>query len=180
MQHSDERSQPIFAEAEQSCHSEDNYFDGIIRFTNTSSISDVEEHVDQTSQNNFIPAKQESTKDKAPIINIPESQAIDTSHYLQQQAISNSIPHKEIDLDINLPDDYFLDEDKEDIVEQDTFVYDIEVPQDEYHITGIDVTGDNTTVQVEKPVLNHFTADEARIPTEKLVAYLSLNVYRNT
>ena len=40
-------------EAEQLCTSEDNYFDGIIRSTNTSTILEVEEQVDQTSQNNL-------------------------------------------------------------------------------------------------------------------------------
>ena len=44
--------------AEQLCASEDNYFDGIIRSTNTSPILEVEEQVDLTSQNNLVPATQ--------------------------------------------------------------------------------------------------------------------------
>ena len=44
-------------EAEQLHTSEDNYFDSIIRSTSTSPILEVEEHVDQTSQNNLVPAK---------------------------------------------------------------------------------------------------------------------------
>ena len=43
---------------------EGNYFDGIIRSTNTSPILKVEEQVDQTSQNNLVPAKQEFIDEK--------------------------------------------------------------------------------------------------------------------
>ena len=46
-------------DAEQLRTSEDNYFDGITRSTNTSPILEVEEQVYHTSQNNLVPAKQE-------------------------------------------------------------------------------------------------------------------------
>ena len=51
-------------DAEQLHTSEDNYFDGIIRSTNTSPILEVEEQIDQTSQNNLVPAKQEFIDEK--------------------------------------------------------------------------------------------------------------------
>ena len=51
-------------DAEQLCASGDNYFDGIIRSTNTSPILEVEEQVDQMSQNNLVPAKQEFIDEK--------------------------------------------------------------------------------------------------------------------
>ena len=78
-------------DAEQLCTSEDNYFDGTIRSTNTSPMLEVEEQVDQTSQNNLFPAKQEFTDEKESVINIPESQKIDTGYPSQWQAVSNSI-----------------------------------------------------------------------------------------
>ena len=43
-------------EAEQLRAPEDNYFDSIIRYTNTSPILELEEQVDQTLQNNLVPA----------------------------------------------------------------------------------------------------------------------------
>ena len=70
-------------DAEQLHASEDNYFDGIIRSTNT--ILEVEEQVDQTSQNNVVPAKQQFIDEKESAINIPKSQQIDTSYSSQWQ-----------------------------------------------------------------------------------------------
>ena len=112
---------------------EDNYFDGIIRSTNTSPILEVEEQVDQTSKNNLVPAKQEFINERESAINIPESQKIDTSYSSQWQTVSNSISHQDIDLDANLPDDQLQDKEKEDPMEQDTLVYDTDVSQDEYY-----------------------------------------------
>ena len=121
-------------DAEQLRTSEDNYFGGIIRSTSTSPILEVEDQVDQTSQNNLIPAKQEFIDEKESVINIPESQKIDTGYSSQWQAVSNSISHQDINLDANLPDDQLQDKEKEDPEEQDTFVCDPDVSQDEYYI----------------------------------------------
>ena len=46
-------------DAEQLCASEANYFDDTVRSTNTSPMSEMEEQVNQTSQNNLLTAKQE-------------------------------------------------------------------------------------------------------------------------
>ena len=119
-------------DAEQICALEDNYFDSIIRSTNTSPILEVEEQVDRTFQNNLVPAKQEFIDEKESAINIPESQEIDTYYSSQWQAVSNSISHQDIDLDANLPDNQLQDKEKEDPEEQDTLVYDPDVSQDEY------------------------------------------------
>ena len=110
-------------DAKQLRASEDNYFDGTIRSTNTSPILKVEEQVDQTSQNNLVPAKQEFINEKESAINIPESQKIDTSYFSQWQAVSNSISHQDIILNANLPDDQLQDKEKEDPEEQDTLIY---------------------------------------------------------
>ena len=154
-------------EAEQLHTSVDNYFDHIIRSTNTSPILEVEEHVDQTSQNNLVPAKQEFINEKESVINILESQTIDTGYSSQWQAVSNSISHQDIDLDANLPDDQLQDKEKEDHEEQDTLVYDSDVSQDEYYSTAIDVTADSMTVQMGKPAIEPFTTDDVMIPNEK-------------
>ena len=105
-------------DAEQLRISEDNYFDGVIRSTNTSPVLEVEEQVDQTSQNTLVPAKQEFIDEKELAINIPESQKIDTGYSSQWQAVLNSISHQDIDLDANLPDDQLQDKEKEDPKEQ--------------------------------------------------------------
>ena len=154
-------------EAEQLRASEDNYFDGIIRSPNTSPILEVEEQVDQTSQNNLVPAKQEFINEKESAINILESQKIDTGYSSQWQTVSNNISHQDIDLDANLPDDQLQDKEK-DPQEQDTLVYDPDVSQDEYYSTATDVTADSTTIHMGKPGIEPFTTDDITIPNEKV------------
>ena len=109
-------------DAEQLHASEDNYFDSTIKSTNTSPVLEVEEQVDQTSQNNLFSAKQEFINEKESAINIPESQKIDTSYPSQWQAVSDSISHQGIDLDANLPDDQLQDEEEQDPMEK-TLLY---------------------------------------------------------
>ena len=153
-------------EAEQLCTSEDNYFDGTIRSTNTSPILEVEEQVDQTSQNILVPAKQEFIDEKESAINILESQKINTSYSLQWQVVPNTISHQDIDLDANLPDDQLKDKEKEDPKEQDTLVYNPDVSKDEYYSTAIDVTADSMIIQMGKPVIESFTTDNVTMPNE--------------
>ena len=62
-----------------------NYFDDTTRPTNTSPMSEMEEQVNQTSQNNLPTAKQESIHEIESAINIPESLKTDTGHPLQGQ-----------------------------------------------------------------------------------------------
>ena len=155
-------------DAEQLHALEDNNFDGTIRSTNTSPMLAVEEQVDQTSQNNLFPAKQEFINEKESAINIPECQNIDTGFSSQWQAVSNSISYQDIDLDTNLPDDQLQDEEEQDSVEQDTLVHDTDVSQDEYDSTAIDVNADSMTIQMGKPVTEPFTTDDITIPNEKV------------
>ena len=147
---------------------EDNYFDCIIRSTNTSPILEVEEQVDLISQNNVVAAKQEFIHGKESAINIPESQKIHTSYSSQWQAVPNSISHQDIDLDANLPDDQLQDKAKEDPEQQDILVYDPDVSQDEYYSTAIDVITDSMATQMGKPVIEPFTTDDITIPNEKV------------
>ena len=155
-------------EAEQLRASEDNYFDSIIRSTKTPPILEVEEQVDQTSQNNLVPAKQEFIDEKESAVNILESLKIDTSYSSHWQTVSNNISHQDINLDANLPDDQLQDKEKEDPKEQDTLVYDPDVSQDEYYSTAIDVTADSMTVQMGKPGIEPFTTYDIKIPNEKV------------
>ena len=158
-------------DTEQLHASEDNYFGGTFRTTNTSPILELEEQVDQTSQNNLVPAKQEVINEKDAAINILESQKIDTGYSSQWQAVSNSILHQDINLDANPsedPDDQLQDKEEEDPTEEDTPVYYTDVSQDEYHSTAIDIIADSMTIQMGKPVIEPFTTDDITIPNEKV------------
>ena len=67
-------------DAEQLCASEANYFDDTVRPTNTSPMSEMEEQVNQTSQNNLLTAKQEFINETESAINIPEFLKTDTGY----------------------------------------------------------------------------------------------------
>ena len=75
-------------DTEQLRASEANYFDDTVRPTNTSPMSETEEQVNQTSQNNLPTAKQESIDETESDINILESLKTDISHPLQQQTVT--------------------------------------------------------------------------------------------
>ena len=61
---------------------EANYFDDTTRPTNTLSMSEATEQVNEPSQNNQPPAKQESMEEVESAINIPESLKLDTGRTL--------------------------------------------------------------------------------------------------
>ena len=122
-------------DAEQLHASEANYFDDTVRPTNISPMSEMEEQVNQTSQNNLLTAKQEFIDETELAINIPESLKTDTGHPLQWQAVPNSTSHQGIDIDANLQHDQLQDEEEQGHVEQDTIVYDVDVFHDDYDCT---------------------------------------------
>ena len=77
-------------DAEQLRATEANYFDDTVRPTNTPPMSEMEEQVNQTSQNNLPAAKQESIDETESAINILESLKTDTGHPLQWQTVPKS------------------------------------------------------------------------------------------
>ena len=74
-------------DAEQLFALEVNYFDDTARPTNTSLMSETEEQVNKTPQNNLPTAKQESIEEVELAISIPESLNTDTSHTLRWQTV---------------------------------------------------------------------------------------------
>ena len=92
-------------DTEQLHASEANYFDDNVRPTNTSRMSEMEEQVKQTSQNNLLTAKQEFIDETESAINILESPKTDTGHPLQWQAEPKCTSHQGTDLDANLQHD---------------------------------------------------------------------------
>ena len=74
-------------DAEQHCGLEVNYFDDTTGPTNTSLMSEATEQVNESSENNLPPAKQESMEEVESAVNIPESLKIDTSHTLRHPPV---------------------------------------------------------------------------------------------
>ena len=126
-------------DAEQLCASEPNYFDDTVRPTNTSLVSEMEEQVNQTSQNNLPTAKQESIDETELVINIPESLKTDTGHPLQQQTVPKRTSQEGIDWNRNHQHDQLQDEDK-----QDTIIHDADVLHHDDDHTAFDTITDST------------------------------------
>ena len=84
-------------DTEQHHASEVNYFEDTIRPTNTSLMSEATEQVNESSENNLPPAKQESMKEVETVINIPESLKIDTGHTLPCQPVLRSTSYHHTD-----------------------------------------------------------------------------------
>ena len=110
----------------------------------------------------MFPVKQEFINEKESATKTPESQKIDTGYL----TASNSISHQGIDLHANLQDDQLQDEEEQDPTKQDTLVHDTDVSQDDYNSTAIDVIADSMTIQLGKPVTEHFTTDDVTVPNE--------------
>ena len=155
-------------DTEQLRASETNYFDDTVRPTNISPMSEMEEQVNQTSQNNLLTAKQEFIDETESAINIPEYLKTDTSHPLQWQAVPNSTSHHGIDLAANLQHDQLQAKKEQDPKEQDTIVHNADVFHDDCDCTAIDTIADGTTIQLEKPVTELFPTDDVTIPNEKV------------
>ena len=103
-------------DVEQLHASEANYFYDTVRLTNTSPMLEMEEQVNQTSQNNQLTAKQEFIDETESAINIPESLKTGTGHPLQWKIVPKSTSHQGTDLDANLQHDQLQDEDKQDTI----------------------------------------------------------------
>ena len=81
-----------FQEAEQLRESEDNYFDGITRSTNSSPILEAEYQEDHTQNNKVVQVKRQLFDTKESSNNILESHLTDTSCSLQHQEATISKP----------------------------------------------------------------------------------------
>ena len=152
-------------DTEQLHASEANYFDCWTYCWTYKHItmSEMEEQVNQTSQNNLRTAKQEFIDKTESAINILESLKTDISHPLQWQAVPKSTSHQGTDLDVNLQHDKLQDED-----EQDTIVYDADVLHDDCGHTAMETIADGSTIQLEKPITELFPTDYVTIPNEKV------------
>ena len=131
-------------------------------------MSEMEEQVNQSSQNNLLTAKQELIDKTESAINIRESLKSDTGHPLQWHPVPNSTSHQGTDLDANLQDDQLQDEEEQDPVEQDTIIYNTDVFHDDYDRTAIDTVAHGMAIQLEKPVIELFPTNDVMVPNAKV------------
>ena len=132
---------------------DDNYFNGWHMATNTSSLQ---------QEANFLDQEEEDDE-----VRVPESNGQDTGmngtspieHNTQYQDELETIPEEEEDPQMT---------EKQDIVEPDTVVYTPDESEEEPFNTAIDDTSDDPTIVMGKPVTTAFVSDDVHIPTEKV------------
>ena len=146
-------------EAAEKCERDDNYFDGQHVATNTSSL---QQEANFLEQDDDVDIDEEDDE-----VKVLESNGQDTSvycaspsgHNIQFQDKLETIPEEEEDSQI---------EEKQDKVNQDIVVFTPDESKEEPFNTAIDDTSDDPIIVMGKPVTTAFISDDVCIPTEKV------------
>ena len=145
-------------EAAEKCERDDNYYDGWHVATNTSSLQ---------QEANFLEQDDEAGSDEEDNeASVPGSNGQDTGvhyrsppgHNIHLQDELGTIPEKE--------EGEPQTEEKQDVVDQDTVVFTPDESEEEPFNTAIDNTADDPTIVMGKPVTTAFISDDVHIPTE--------------
>ena len=149
---------------------DDNYFNGWHMATNTSSLQQEDNLLEQAD---IVDIDEEDDEAR-----IPESKDQDTSEYgtsssghnIQYQEELETIPEEEEEEDPQKEEkqDVPQKEEKQDVVEQDIIVFTPDESKEEPFNTAIDDTSDDPTIVMGKPVTTAFISDDVHIPTEKV------------
>ena len=146
-------------EAAEKCERDDNYFDGRHVATNTSSLQqeanvlEQDEYVDIDEEDDVVRVLESDSKDTGAYCANP------SGHDIQYQDELETIPEEEEDPQM---------EKKQDVVKQDTVVFTPDESEEEPFNTAIDDTSDDPTIVMRKLVTTAFISDDVHIPTEKV------------
>ena len=146
-------------EAAERHERDDNYFDRGHVATNTSSL---QQEANFLEQDDIVDIDEEDNE-----VRVPESNGQDTGvyytspsgHDIQYQEELETIPEEEEDPQM---------EEKQDVVEQDMVVFTPDESEEEPFNTAIDDTSDDPTIVMGKPVTTALISDDVHIPTEKV------------
>ena len=146
-------------EAAEKHERDDNYFDGWHVATNTSSL---QQEANFLEQDEYVDIDEEDN-----IVMVPESDGNDTGTYhanpsghdIQYQDGLETMPEEEEDPQM---------EEKQDVDEQDMVLFTPDESKEEPFNTTIDDTSDDPTIVMGKPVTITFISDDIRVPTEKV------------
>ena len=145
-------------EATEKHERDDNYYDGRHVATNTSSL---QQEANFLEQDDNAGSDEEDNEASAPESNGQDTGAHHGSppgHNIQPQDKLETIPEEEEP----------QTEEKQDIVNQDMVVFTPDESEEEPFNTAIDDTPDDQTIVMDKPVTTAFVSDDIRIPTEKV------------
>ena len=145
-------------EAAEKCERDDNYFDGWHVATNTLSLQ---------QEANFLEQDDNVGIDEDDEVRVLESNGHDTSthcasppgHNIQYQDELETIPEEEEDPQM---------EEKQDIVNQDMVVFTPDESKEEPFNTAIDDTSGDPTIVMGKLVTTAFVSDDICVPTEEV------------
>ena len=134
---------------------DDNYFDGWHTATNTSSLQ---------QEANFLEQDEEDDEVRVPESNGQDTGAYGTSpseHNIQYQDKLETIPEEEEEENPQM-------EEKQEVDDQDTVVFTPDESEEEPFNMAIDDTSEDPTIVMGKLVTTTFISDDIRIPTEKV------------
>ena len=146
-------------EAAEKHEKDDNYFDGQHVATNTSSLQqeanflEQDEYVDIDDEDDTVRVLESHGKDTGAYCANP------SEHDIQYQDELETIPEEEEDPQM---------EEKQDVVKQHTVVFTPDESEEEPFNMAIDDTSDDPTIVMGTPVTTAFISDDIRVPTEKV------------
>ena len=145
-------------EAAEKCERDDNYYDGQHVATNTSSLQE---------EANFLEEDDDAGSDEEANNAItPESHGKDISVHYGSPPEHKTQPQEELD---TIPEEEEPQmKEQPDLADQDTLVFTPNDSEEEPFNTAIDDTSDNPTIFMGKPVMTAFIFNEVHIPTEKV------------
>ena len=145
-------------EAAEKHERDDNYYDGWHVATNTSSLQQEANFLEQDDD-----AGSDEEDNKAIV---PESNGQDTGMHYGSPPGCNIQPQDELE---TIPEEEEPQmKEKQDIANQDTVVFTSDESEEEPFNTAIDNTSDDPTIVMGKPVTTAFISDDVHIPTEKV------------
>ena len=145
-------------EAAEKCERYDNYYDGWHMATNTSSL---QQEANLLEEDDDIGSDEEVNNTI-----VPESHGHDTGTHYRSPPECNIQPQDELE---TIPEEEEPQtEEKQDLAYEDTVVFTTDESEEEPFNTAIDDTSDDPTIVMGKPVTTAFISDDIRIPTEKV------------
>ena len=142
-------------EAAERCERDDNYFDGWHVATNTSSLQQEANFLEQNEEDDEVRVLESNGQDTGMYGTNP------TEHNIQYQDELETIPEEEEEEDPQIAE-------KQDIDNPDTVVFTPDESKEEPFNTVIDDTSEDPTIVMGKPVTTAFVSEDVRIPTEKV------------
>ena len=134
---------------------DDNYFDGWHVATNTSSLQQETDFIEQNDEDDEVRVPESNGQDTGTYGISP------TEHDIQCQDELETIPEEEEEEDPQMAE-------KQDVDDPDMVVYTRDESKEEPFNTAIDDTSDDPAIVMGKPVTTAFVSDDVCIPTEKV------------